>query len=142
MASFDVRRHRELRQHLEVGTTSLALLLTVALLDVATLRGAVLAAGGEFGEMRLVLFGLQYSVILLLLYWPAADNLDIVARRQIERNHQFPAISSPDFKAVAETRDCIESVLGIRTSPLRRLQSQASVAAPLVVSLVSAAITS
>lgn len=138
---FDAEGHLELRRHLQSATSSLAAIFTIALLGTALLRSAILDAGGDFSQIRLVMFGLQYTVILLLLYFPAATALDNQVREQLTRHYSLPLIGSDAFADVAETRDRISRTFGSHDSPARRIQSQAPIAAPLVISIVSAVIT-
>lgn len=128
----------ELRGMLDRTMTALGGVFTIALLATAALRDVVNSEEeGLFGQTRLLLFGVQFSAILLVAYWPAQSALNTRARAIRNSARPLPDLRAPDLVDVQKARTTIDGLLGSSDGPIAGFRARASIVAPLVVSLLA-----
>ena len=113
----------------------------IVLVGTAGLRSVVLEAGGSYGKIRLILFGFQFTGLLLVLYWPAKAALNHEACRVRDDLQPLPILSDPALRDKNETRSAIDIMLGAGTTPLQGFQARLLIAAPLITSLIGSIVT-
>lgn len=130
-----------LRSAVNTAIFALGGVFTVALLATAALRTAILDAGGDYSKVQLLLFGVQYTGLLLVLCWPAQAELNSIAQTARDNVVAPPALADDNLAAVTDARTAVDSLLGSTSTPLEGFRTRAALAAPLVTALATSLIT-
>ena len=130
-----------LRSAVNTAIFALGGVFTVALLATAALRTAILDAGGDYSKVQLLLFGVQYTGLLLVLYWPAQAELNSIAQTARDNVVAPPALADDNLAAVTDERTAVDSLLGSTSTTLEGFRTRAALAAPLVTALATSLIT-
>ena len=133
-----------LRGILDRTLEELSVLVTLGIVSTAVLRRATLAAAGDFSESRVMLAGLQATVLLGIVYWPAEGSLSRCCQHHIDAvtppEQEFDRIPGTAWLRLNDgavaTRKHLADLLGIQPSPISAIQRRTTIALPLIVSLL------
>jgi hypothetical protein len=122
--------------------------LTLSLIATSLLRRVTIQMGGTFTDVSVLVFGVQFSALLTVFFWPFRAEINRKAETLVEmvapRSHEMAVLDSGAvaLKAdVAELRDRLELVLGARVSVVGHVQRNVAVLFPLLASMLDSVLS-
>lgn len=129
------------RERLQRFLLILGILVTLVTLNTGALRNAVIAAGASdkesFPVIGVLIYGAYFTLILIILYLPAYNQLLEAGRRVRDVYCPLPLPDTPEWDKALARRKLLEETLQLNLTTQQSLQTGILVLAPMLSGILS-----